>query len=47
MSEMIIDMGINEIYQELDSLTLKVISDIARIAILREELEKRNGRERI
>jgi len=39
------DMGINEIYREMDKLNVEIILKVSRLAILRSELEKRNGRE--
>lgn len=37
------DMGINEIYREMDVLNTEIILKVSRLAILRTELEKRNG----
>ena len=37
------DMGINEIYLEMDIFNTEIILKVSRLAILRTELEKRNG----
>ena len=38
------EMGINEIYREMDTLNTEIILKVSRLAILRSELEKRHGK---